>query len=524
MTELSIESRLLVLAPTGRDAPLTCELLRKADLDAAPCRDLDTLCAEIVRGCAGVLVAEEVLRPSNTLRLLSLLSAQPAWSDLPFIVFMGEGATNPGLTRLVRTLGNVTVLDRPVRPVAMISLARSALRARRRQYEARAVLEARELAVERRDQFLAMLGHEIRNPLAAIQLAVDAVVPGEPASPRHVAIIGRQSAMLGRIVDDLLDVARVTSGKVQLRCALLDLGRLTTAAVQTAQPGAQLSGLELEEHCEHSLMISGDAVRLEQVVSNILANAIKYTPRGGHVRVEARRDGERAVLTVRDDGTGMSPETIARVFELFAQADGTLDRSQGGLGIGLTVAHTLVELHGGLIEAHSSGVGRGSTITVSLPLALPALVAVETPVFVSESRSNKHRVLLVEDSEDIRELMTLLITSAGHEVIAAPDGETGLRIAIEQAPDVALVDLGLPGIDGYDVARRCRERLGSEPLLIALSGYGQAEDTLKTRAAGFDLHLVKPVDLSRLRILLAHERSALRAAVEAEARRAPADQ
>ena len=524
MAEPSVEARLLVLAPTGRDAPLTCALLRKADLVATPCVDLDDLCTQIQRGCAGVLVAEEVLHPAKMTRLVALLRAQPTWSDIPFIVFTGEGATNHGLTRLIRALGNVTVLDRPVRPVAMVSLARSALRARRRQYEARGELAARELAVERRDQFLAMLGHEIRNPLAAIRLAVDSVVVGEPAPARNVAIIRRQSASLGRIVDELLDVARVTSGKVQLQCAPLDLGHLTLLAVQTAQASAEQSGVELEALPATELPVSGDAVRLEQVLSNVLANAIKYTPRGGHIRVEARRDGTRAHVIVSDDGTGMSPETVARVFDLFAQADGTLDRSQGGLGIGLTVAHTLVDLHGGKIEAHSDGVGRGSTIRIALPLAHATPEAVAVPATPREGKSHKHRVLLVEDSDDIRELMTLLITSAGHEVIAAPDGETGLQLAIDTVPDVALVDLGLPGLDGYDVARRCRERIGTDLVLIALSGYGQAEDLNKARDAGFDLHLVKPVPQSRLRDLLAHERAGLKAAVEAEAQRALVDQ
>ncbi|MEO6954721.1 MAG: ATP-binding protein [Polyangia bacterium] len=515
----ALESRLLVLAPTGRDGPLTCDLLQRSDLRALSCPDFPTLCSEIERGCAGIMLAEEVMRPATTIRLMQLLNAQDAWSDLPIIVFTGEGTTHPGLTRLLRALGNVTVLDRPVRPVTMISSARAALRARRHQYEARAALELREAAVEQRDRFLAMLGHELRNPLAAVRLALDLLEP-TPEQQRQLDVIARQSANLGRLIDDLLDVARVTSGKVVLQRCRLDLATILDGVVAALRPSACKAAVELSWERPATIWVEGDRLRLEQVFSNVLANAIKYTPRGGHVTLWAQATDGEAVVTVRDDGAGMARETLGEVFELFSQAHGTLDRAQGGLGIGLTVARGLVELHGGRITATSDGIDRGSTFVATLPLAASIVDTDEAMTSGPQPVPNKrhvHRILVIEDSDDIRDLTCMLLASYGHNVSEASDGNVGLTAALADRPDVALVDIGLPGIDGFEVARRIRAELGDDIVLIALSGYGQTEDARKAREAGFDLHLVKPVDTAHLRKLLATERSQLRAAVQAQA-------
>jgi signal transduction histidine kinase/integral membrane sensor domain MASE1/CheY-like chemotaxis protein len=371
-------------------------------------------------------------------------------------------------------------------------LAREDLLARERAARSEA-----ELANRAKDEFLAMLGHELRNPLGAITNATHVLDLG--ASAERVAasraILTRQTAHLTRLVDDLLDVARVQSGRVELQREVVDLGKVVERCVETLEPAEPRCAIHLSTS---SLFVDADPARLDQVVTNLLDNALKYTAPGGNVWVRVARERDRAVLRVRDDGIGISTELLPRVFDLFVQADRSLDRSKGGLGLGLTLVKRLVELHGGVVSAHSDGLDRGSEFVVELPLATgdesgkEAAAAPVVPLV--------RRVLIVEDHEDAREGLQLLLSTIGHSVSVACDGVEGLEMLRRWRPDVAIIDIGLPGLDGYALARAVR----SEPelngvLLVALTGYSGNENRQQAIDAGFQLHLVKPVDPKTLR-------------------------
>jgi PAS domain S-box-containing protein len=367
-----------------------------------------------------------------------------------------------------------------------------------RQEVARSEAEA---ANRTKDEFLAMLGHELRNPLGAISSAAHVLSRtsgGNSATARASEIIGRQVQHLARIVDDLLDVSRVVAGKVVLRLQPVDLGEIARrVATLHGGPAGARHVIYVQTN---PTWVSADPTRLEQVVTNLLANAVKYTPAGGEITVSVRREGDHGVLTVRDTGVGIRPELLPRVFDLFVQSDRSLERSGGGLGIGLSLVRQLIELHGGTVEAASPGPGRGSTFTVRLPvLAGPADADdAARPAVAGPPR----RVLVIEDNDDAREMLRNLLRMFGHEVHEACDGARGLEEARRLRPDAALIDIGLPGMDGYEVARRIRADLPGARL-VALTGYGQPEDRERALAAGFDAHLVKPVDPDQLQRLLA---------------------
>jgi signal transduction histidine kinase/CheY-like chemotaxis protein len=471
-------------------------VLARAKLEGVVCRDIDELCTRYGEGAGVALIAEEALDGAAVQRLSELVARQAAWSDFPFIVFGARStdSTSAAVTALSEA-ANVTLLDRPVRVLIMVSAVRAAIRSRRRQYEARR-------AISQRDQFLAMLGHELRNPLGAILLATDMLERTGAATPsvqRHHAVIGRQARNLRRLVDDLLDVSRVTSGKVALKKSSVDLRDVVSRSIQTAAGDGQsatASRLKVTLPAE-SVIVDGDPVRLEQVVNNLLSNALKYTPDGGGVFVSLERAGDQALIKVRDEGIGIAKELLPRVFDIFLQAESALHRSQGGMGIGLTLVRTLAELHGGSVQASSKGLGLGSEFVVRLPVSASQPAAIPVAV-VQDKPSRSRSVVLIEDSDDIRETLREALVDAGHHATAAADGKAGLGMLLSIRPEVAVVDIGLPGLDGYEVARRARASLGAEIRLIALSGYGRPEDQRRALAAGFDAHLTKPVDLETL--------------------------
>jgi PAS domain S-box-containing protein len=412
-----------------------------------------------------------------------------------------------------------------------------------------------------KDQFLAMLGHELRNPLAPIRNAIHALREREradPAASRLREIIDRQTQHMTRLVDDLLDVSRITSGRIELKSEAVDLNEVAVQAVETSRPAIEERRHRLVvETAPEPIWVEGDAVRLEQVVTNLLTNAAKYTEQGGEIRLLVGRSqgsesgSPAAVLRVQDTGMGIAPEMQSRVFELFAQAERSLDRSQGGLGLGLTLVRRLVRMHGGDVSAHSEGLGKGSEFVIQLPLTEPgpASAALRLPQWQSPSsaaspagradlpateleRPSFRRVLVVEDNVDAAETLAELLEMWGHEVRVVHDGPAAVDTALEHRPDVVLLDIGLPGMDGYEVARRLRagrsaaplvgaaaaagsEKAGAArgaapapeatwaPFLIAITGYGQDADRSLSSAAGFDRHLTKPVDPELLRELMA---------------------
>ncbi len=488
--------RVLIVAPQGRDAELTYRILAASAIVGHVCADLRQLCDAIGEGAACAIVAEESLRVPSATRLIALLADQPPWSDFPLVVVSTRSERySSSDSEPLRALGNVAILERPVKKRVLVSAVRAALRARRRQYDARR-------AIEQRDHFLAMLGHELRNPLGAIVMSTEVVRRSGGDAPRLAhqhAIIERQARHLARLVDDLLDVSRVTSGKVVLQRAPLDVNALVARCFEAVRTSAHAQRLELSSQLTPDpIMVDGDAVRLEQIFSNLLANAMKYSPAGSEVRVGTRVTRDLVEVSVRDTGVGIRARMLSRIFDLFAQAETTLDRAQGGMGIGLTLVKSLTELHGGTVEARSAGVGHGSEFVVRLPLAEAKDPAIETRGAVPSPARRVVRVVLVEDNADIRETSRDVLEALGCEVEVAEDGPSGVACIVAARPDLALIDVGLPGIDGYEVGRRVRAELGDAVMLVALTGYGLSEDRHRAETAGFDAHLTKPATVAML--------------------------
>jgi PAS domain S-box-containing protein len=366
-------------------------------------------------------------------------------------------------------------------------------------------------ANRRKDEFLAMLAHELRNPLAPIQNVLPLIKrggQGKTALEQSVAMIERQLGRITRIVNDLLDVSRINQGKINLQREHVTL----QAVVQQGIEGSR-SLLESRKHeltvtlPEQAIWLDADPVRMEQVITNLLSNAAKYTEPYGKIWVYAERLGNDCILTVKDNGVGILAEMLPRIFDLFVQADQSLDRSQGGLGIGLTLVKRLVEMHGGTIEAHSEGVGHGSEFVVRLPV-VPELQGLrpEEPPAQCEGPERSLRILVVDDNVDTAQSLAQLLKLYGHELHVAHTGQKALQMALAEKPDVVLLDIGLPGMDGYQVAKHIREHeelAGTR--LIAVTGYGRESDQERSSQSGFNQHLVKPVDPAKLQALLAKE-------------------
>nr|WP_216618625.1 response regulator [Corallococcus carmarthensis] len=399
-------------------------------------------------------------------------------------------------------------LTQPYEPSELIATVRSLLRLRHAEQQARLRTDQLIEMDRRKDEFLAMLAHELRNPLAAIMTAIGILErkapPTDTKEARMHGIIQRQTHHLARLVDDLLDVSRITRGKVELRTEPVNLTESFQQLLAILRPRVEARGLNLEVHLPRTpLWLEGDATRLEQIFTNLVDNAAKYTDQGT-VTVDLFQEGvdgnAQAVLRVKDTGIGIPPEKLPAMFELFAQADTSLERSRGGLGIGLTLVRTLVRMHGGTVEAISGGLGQGSEFTVKLPLLPQDRVPRTAGTNLLDARRAR-RILLVEDNSDARQSMRDLLELWGHQVAVAQDGVQGVALALEHAPELALVDIGLPGMDGFQVARTLRARVGQQLRLVALSGYGDPEAYQRALKAGFDVHLTKPVrpaDLDRV--------------------------
>jgi len=365
-------------------------------------------------------------------------------------------------------------------------------------------------ADRRKDQFLAMLAHELRNPLAPIRNAVELMRQVEtidPAFQPSREMVERQVKHLARLVDDLLDVSRITQGSIRLRKEAVELGSVVERAIEATRPLIDSRAHDLKVQLPtDQIHLEADPTRLEQILTNLLNNAAKYTMPGGQIRVTAALEGDEAVVRVRDNGIGVPPDVLDRVFEPFVQSEGSLARSEGGLGIGLTLVRSLVEMHGGTVEANSPGLGQGSEFVVRLPANVPVEKGPSSlPEADAPFPSRGLRVLVVEDNVDAAESLSALLRLWGHEVRMVHDGLAAIDAAREQHPEVVLLDIGLPGLDGYQVAKRLREDSSMDgALLVAMTGYGQPEDRRRSREAGIHHHFVKPVEPFVLRTLLSN--------------------
>jgi signal transduction histidine kinase/CheY-like chemotaxis protein len=359
----------------------------------------------------------------------------------------------------------------------------------------------------RKNEFLALLGHELRNPLGAMANAValtEVLSPTEPDYQQAAGVLKRQLRQMERLVDDLLDISRVARGVLELRREHVDVVALVRNAFEAIRLSAEQRGQQLDLVLpDEQLYVLADPLRLDQIVTNLLVNAVKYTPSNGKIVCAVERHGAQAVMRVTDNGIGIAPELLPHIFDMFMRAEQAARQSEGGLGLGLTLVRNLVELHGGTIRASSGGLDRGSEFVVALPLAAEKAEssAVQPPV---EQPTARARVLVIDDNQDVALTLAALVRHSGHDVQTAHDGPAALDLARSYRPDLVLIDIGLPGMDGYEVARRLRADVGlAEAMLAALTGYGQEEDRRRSEESGFDQHLIKPIRTETLVKLLA---------------------
>jgi len=514
------ELRILVLAPISNDGRLSVNFLSKAGLSARLCPDIVQMCDQIHQGCGGLLLAEEALAHGGAEQLARILDAQPSWSDMPIVLITGKGETVARGVMLASLgpAGNVSIIERPVRPATLVSTFLFALASRRRQYQVRSLLAERENMVamlsqadRRKDEFLAMLAHELRNPIASIANAAS-LVKASPDPECHTwaaSVIDRQIRQLAHLIDDLLDVSRITKGKIRLRQQIIDCALVLDRSCESVRPLVRERNHELICNYPHgSLWVNADPTRLEQILLNLLTNAAKYTPAGGRISLSAVLEEAEIKIDVIDNGMGFAPERLPEMFELFAQGERSIARSEGGLGIGLTIVQKLVELHGGRVEAHSDGPNLGTVFTVHLPASPAPVCATASPAATASENidSAGKRILIVDDNIDSAQGLARLLARVGHQISIAHDGPQALNLVHQDVPEAIIMDIGLPGMDGYEVARRIRhEESQAAILLIAVTGYGQEEDRQDALSAGFDHHLIKPVDLVELKRLLAEK-------------------
>jgi signal transduction histidine kinase len=506
--QLGTAPRALLITPNFADAELALGFLAESAIPASAYESITQLGGELPGDAGCIVIVEEALVDADMPGLRELLELQPAWSDMPIVLVAGAGA---GLDSLVErafpNAGNVTLLERPLNPLTLVSAVQVGLRARARQIEVRDLLRKRDEALRQRDEFFAMLAHELRNPLAPMMNAVyllKTLQTGEPLLEKTRDMLERQVSHMTRIVDGLIDVARFERGKIDLKRQHFDLNTAVAAASDACRSTTQarLQDLKMMLAAE-PLAVHADPVRLEQLLTNLILNASKFTPSGGRIELQTRRESHWACVAVRDNGMGIRPEMLDRIFTPFAQDDQSLARSAGGLGIGLSIARAIAELHGGSLHARSEGPGKGALFEARMPLsdAEPSAVHDEGVASVAVRR----RVLVVEDNADIRESLRMVLDTLGHQVMLATTGDEGLSLALEEKPDVALIDIGLPGISGYEVAVRIRERTRQWPVrmrMVAMTGYGQPSDVERAASAGFDHHVLKPVDPEQLNALL----------------------
>ena len=621
------ERRILILAPS-EDAVRTETILTAAEIQVLTCPDLGTLCKEARAGAGALILAEEALTNGSHEALDDLLAQQPPWSDLPLLVLTRHGADVTSVPAILASLGNVALLERPVRVWALVSAARVALRARERQYELRSRFESQALlaaivassddaiiskdlngfimswnagaerlfgyaaeeaigkpimilipperhdeeldilsriarneriehletirvrkdgtrlnisltispitdasgkvfgaskiarditerkqaeealreADRRKDEFLATLAHELRNPLAPIRNSLhilEMAGQSEPGIEYVREMMERQVNHMVRLVDDLMEVSRITRGKIELRRERIDVMDVIRTAIDTSRPIIDRGGHDLTLAIpSEPLTLEADPVRLAQVFSNLLNNAAKYTETPSEIRLTVRRQGKEAVISIRDYGIGIAREMLPRVFEMFAQIDSSRPGSMSGLGIGLTLVQNLVQMHQGTITASSEGLGKGSEFIVHLPLAEGPATAAEEPVAETAAPVSM-RVLVVDDNQDAADSLGMVLKFLGTDVRVCHDGPSALEMLGTFRPDLVLLDLGMPGMDGYEVARRIRQNPEYRDLtLIALTGWGQEDDRRRSRSAGFDHHLIKPAGVDALRALM----------------------
>ncbi len=514
---MNLEECILIFTPTGRDAGLIRSQLQAAGVCCEVCYSWPALESQCRTGAAAILLSEESLESGGVSKLRRLMHEQPPWSDLPVLLLVGRKGDTAAMHAATRPIGNVTLLERPMRVAALLSAVEYALRARRRQYESRQHLLALERAANdlgqserqlreahaRKDEFLATLAHELRNPLAPIRNVMHILKrkATDPAlAPLH-DIIDRQLGHLVRLVDDLLEVSRITRGKVSLHVEYLDIASVLRSAIETSRPLLDAARHDLQvELPADTIHVRGDAVRLGQVFSNLLNNAAKYTEDGGRIRVLVRLAADEVIVSIEDNGIGIEPQLLDSVFEMFTQVRDDDARAQGGLGIGLTLVRSLIGLHAGRVTAHSEGRNKGSRFSVHLPIAkMQSATGRPAPDDQPAQQRLSGRVIVVDDNRDAADTLSMALRQHGAQVQTTYCAADALGVLVPESDVAVIADLGMPEVDGFELARRIRSSpSNSRVRLIALSGWGQQEDRARAEAAGFDCHFTKPADIDAL--------------------------
>jgi signal transduction histidine kinase/ActR/RegA family two-component response regulator len=518
------EERIIIMAPIGQDGVAMAMML-----------DAEGLQPEIVSGpaeCCGklsdagaVLLTEEALELPQVSALIDTLKAQPPWSELPLIVLTsgGESQLAKLLDLLAEAAGSITLLERPMRAATLLRSVQVALRSRRRQYQVRDLLKRQQIlrreaeeANRIKDEFLATVSHELRTPLNAILGWSTLIRQGkadEQTLARAIETIERNAKAQAQLIEDLLDVSRMISGKMRLNVESIELVSVIRAAVDAIHPAAEAKGIQLDLDLDFVDSLEADAHRLQQVVWNLLSNAVKFTGAGGRVRIKLEGLQSEARIEVSDTGEGIDPEFLPHIFEPFRQADGTSTKRHGGLGLGLAIARRLAELHGGTISAKSEGAGRGSTFTLRIPIRPIARTASSLPITSEDSllhipdsetdlpSLSGVKILAVDDEKDSRDMVKGVLEQFGANVLSAGSAEEAFAALHDWNPDVILCDIGMPGEDGYSLIRKVRQLKSGNNRntpAIALTGFARPEDRQRALAAGYQIFIVKPVEANQL--------------------------
>ncbi|MBB5367217.1 MULTISPECIES: response regulator [unclassified Janthinobacterium] len=495
-----MEERILIYAPAGQDAILASQVLASGAMHSHACHSAGELAEQLALGAGGVLTVDEALNRGAYQVLDEYAHQQADWSDLPIILLTRSGQDSLPLRQAIATLGNLTLLERPVHVLTLITSAHAMLRARQRQYQVRE-------AQQRKDQFLASLGHELRNPLAPIKSSAALLGHLYPDSEQVAKVRGmieRQVTHLTRLVDDLLDVARINTGKIELQRKDFTLEQMLGHVLELCQPAASEQHIGISQDLPpYTVMLHADYARVVQIFANIVTNAVKFTPPGGHIHLAAQMEGKQLLVSIEDNGIGLEPGAIDRIFCMFEQSRTLEGQLTSGLGIGLSLSRQFAEMHGGTVNVTSDGPGHGSRFLVTLPASKAETADAAVPAVSSGApEAPAAHVLVVDDNHDAADSLLALFHLEGYAASAAYDGEQALAAVEQTWPQLILMDLGMPGMDGYAAAQRIRQQArGRDVLMIALTGWGQEDARQRTAQAGFDHHVTKPVDFDAIAAL-----------------------
>jgi len=495
-----MEKRVLIYAPTGQDAALASKMLTLAAVDNLVTATAIQLASELLQGVGAVLTVEEALSNGGLKALGEFVQRQPNWSDLPIVLLTNRGPDSLSVRRAIAELGNVTLLERPVRTLTLITSVQSVLRAREKQYQVRET-------DRRKDEFLASLGHELRNPLAPIRTSIGVLThmyPDQAPVRKVTEVIERQVTHLTRLVDDLLDVARINSGKIELQRDYTTFNAIIGHVTELCTAPAAARRIHIETALpEQEVVLYADYARVVQIVANILSNAVKFTPVDGYISVRASVEGNLLKICVRDTGIGLEKAALDRIFAMFEQSRPPSGQIASGLGIGLSLSRQFAEMHGGSVYATSEGLGTGSEFVVMLPVVTesrPDAAPVAGQCFGMDDARPK--VLVVDDNRDAADSLQALFEMENCNVATAYDGYEAVQAVESAMPDMIVMDLGMPTMDGYEAARRIRSTPGAQGvLMIALTGWGQSDARQRTIEAGFDYHMIKPVNFDEIKRL-----------------------